>query len=423
MFMKRKSSGPVPEKKYKGRAAELLSDRRPESDSPFESGLSEVESWNMITLFVILVLGLAAASVLCPVREYSETENRTLAQMPRFTAETVFDGSFESDYETFLTDQFILRDSWIGLKTAVERAAFRQESKDVYFAADDFLIEKHSGTFTSETAVTNQSVLPQFVQRYKDLFPGRMTVMVVPNAVSVMRDHLPLFASPYNETEYLDQMRGEIPDDIWFDAEEILKERYRAGYEDFYRTDHHWRTQAAFAVYRDWAKTQDWAEDRSWEIPKESDYSIETVTDQFLGTIQSRLGIRTRADSIEVYLPLGDPFYTVQRENAEPVYSVYNMPSLETKDKYGVFFGGNTALVKIRTKADPSRKLLVIKDSYANCFVPFLIRDFGAIDMLDVRYYNQLVSELIRNGEYTDCLFLYNAAGFAEDAALGRILL
>ncbi|MDY3249559.1 MAG: DHHW family protein [Candidatus Choladocola sp.] len=377
--------------------------------------MNKKQSWNIITLFCILIFGFTIATLILPPTRFSETENRTLAQMPSLSLESLLDGTFEEDYEEYLTDQFVARDGWIGMKTAVERAALRSESKDIYFAEDGYLIEKHTGSFTSDTAAMNIRVLEQFTEKYEEQFgTDHMTVMIVPNAVDILRDKLPPYASPYDEESYLAQIEAVLPEGVWFDAGAVL-EQHRDE-EIYYRTDHHWKTLAAFYTY------QKWAESCGYGSINADDYTVETVTDSFEGTIQSKLGIRTRKDSIELYLPVGDPLYTVQKNGSEEKdYSLYDYSALDTKSKYDVFFGGNQAMVTIRTKADTGRKILVIKDSYAHCFVPFMVTQFDAIDMVDVRYYNQKLSELIEDGDYTDLLFLYNAAGFAEDTSISRI--
>lgn len=377
--------------------------------------MNKLQSWNIITLFCILIFGFTIVTLIKPDTAYSESENRTLAQMPEASIETMLSGEFESDYETYLTDQFFARDSWIGLKTSVERAAFRRESKDIYFAEDGYLIETHADSFTSDTADLNVRVLQQFVQQYQEQFgEEHMSVMIVPNAVEILEDKLPAFASPYDEESYLNQIKEGIPEKIWFDAGAVLREHRDE--ELYYRTDHHWKTLAAFYVYQEWAKKQGIA------VPQSSDYEIETATTEFEGTIQSKLGISAQADSIELYHPTEDIFYTVWKNDAaEPEYSMYDYTALNTKSKYDIFFGGNHAKVKLETRADNGRKLLVIKDSYAHCFVPFLIGEFEEITMLDIRYYNQKLSELIEAEGYTDLLFLYNASGFAEDTAISRL--
>lgn len=376
--------------------------------------MNKRQSWNIITLFCILIFGFTIATMIKPDTEYSESENRTLAKMPELTAESVLSGEFEADYETYLTDQFVARDAWIGLKTDVERAMFKRESKDIYFADDGYLIEKHTGAFTTDTAALNVRVLGEFARMYQGQFQDHMTVMVVPNAVDILKDKLPPFASPYDEEAYLTQIEQALPEGVWFDTSDIL--RAHSDEEIYYRTDHHWETLAAFYVYQQWAKQQGFA------VPQASDYEIETVTEAFEGTVQSKLGIDAQKDSIEIYKQKEDIFYTVQKgDGGEIGYSVYDRTALETKSKYDIFFGGNHALVRIGTRAGKGRRLLVIKDSYAHCFVPFLLEEFDAIDMLDIRYYNQKVSELIAQGDYTDLLFLYNASGFAEDTSISRL--
>ena len=126
--------------------------------------MNKRQSWNIITLFCILIFGFTVATLIKPETEYSESENRTLAKMPELKAETVLNGEFEADYETYLTDQFVARDAWIGFKTAVERAMLKRESKDIYFADDGYLIEKHTGAFDSDTSQINIRVLGEFAK-------------------------------------------------------------------------------------------------------------------------------------------------------------------------------------------------------------------------------------------------------------------
>ncbi|MCD7765764.1 MAG: hypothetical protein LUH53_04500, partial [Lachnospiraceae bacterium] len=373
-----------------------------------------------------LIFGFVIMTLINHDTEYSETENRTLAQMPALTLDSLLDGSFESGYEDYLTDQFVFRDSWIALKTAVERTSGRTQINDIYFAKDDYLIEAHTDTFTAEQAEANRNILAQFVELYAEEFQAEhMTVMIIPNAVDILREKLPAFASPYDEGDYLESLREAVmeaasgtitdADGIWFDARSVLQEHSEE--EIYYRTDHHWKTLGAFYVW------QAWAASCGYTVPALDSYEITTVTEDFEGTIQSKLGIHTVTDSIELYLDPSAPSYTVEKdESGELLDSLYDYSALDTKSKYDIFFGGNNALSRISTEADTGRKILVIKDSYAHCFVPFLLSEFDQIDVLDIRYYNQELSALIGEEGYTDLLFLYNASGFAEDTSLTKLL-
>ena len=92
--------------------------------------MNKKQSWNVTLLFCILIFGFTIATIIKPDQDYSEAENRTLAKMPKITGETLLNGDFEADYETYLTDQFVARDGWIALKTAVERLLQKKESRE-----------------------------------------------------------------------------------------------------------------------------------------------------------------------------------------------------------------------------------------------------------------------------------------------------
>ena len=85
---------------------------------------SEKKRWQAritAAVFCILIFGFTAAAIFTPIVEFSETENRVLARMPEVKISEIFSGDFETDYEEYLTDQFILRNGWISLKTFVDR--------------------------------------------------------------------------------------------------------------------------------------------------------------------------------------------------------------------------------------------------------------------------------------------------------------
>ena len=82
-------------------------------------------------------------------------------------------------------------------------------------------------------------------------------------------------------------------------------------------------------------------------------------------------------------------------ENGQKTASLYAPEKLEEKDKYAVFLGGNSPLLDIRTTSDSTETLLIFKDSYANCFIPFLIPYYRQILVVDPRYYYGNVQELI----------------------------
>ena len=379
--------------------------------------MNEKQSWNITAIFLLLLFGLTIASILCPKRKFSEMENRTLAQLPAVSAESVFSGRFESEYETYLTDQFVLRDKWIALRTAAERASLKQEVHDVYFAKDEYLIEKHAGVFTSDQAKANVNFMHTFAGKYVPrLGEAHVSFMFVPNAVKILESKLPPLAAPYDEAVYLSQLKSVLPEGTWFDAGQVLSSH--ADEQIYYRSDHHWTTLGAFYVFKAWAAQQGLGE------VSENDYIVTRVTDSFSGTLASKIGIATRPDSIEIYEPKDPVDYVLTYNRTEDVRSsVYQPYVLEGKDKYAYFFGGNYGFIQAKTELNTGRRLLVIKDSYAHCFAPFLFSYYDEVDLLDLRYYNSSLEDLITQEGYTDILVLQNAAGFAEDSSMSKLLM
>lgn len=373
------------------------------------------QSYITIIVFCLLIFGFTIATILKPSSEFSEIENRVLAQKPEVKLEAILNGEFEADYEEYLNDQFVWRNQWISLKTSVERLLLKRESKDIYFAKDGYFIEKHSGSFKTQTAKRNIVTLEEFVKRYGEKFgTGHISVLIVPNAVDILQDKLPPFADLGGGGEYLRQIAKGLPKGDWIDLISVLREH--TDEELYYRTDHHWKTLAAFYAYQAWAKKQ------GYFVPELTDYEIQTVADNFEGTVQSKLGIKAKGDTIELFFPINALAYTVYKESTgEFENSLYDYAAVDTKDKYAVYFGGNESFLQISTGVENGRKILVLKDSYANCFIPFMLGEFQTIDVLDLRYINQKLSELIEEGDYTDLLILYNASGFAEDMSITKL--
>ena len=147
-------------------------------------------------------------------------------------------------------------------------------------------------------------------------------------------------------------------------------------------------------------------------------YQPETVSTDFYGTVYSSSGVRwVQPDSIQIFVPAGKARLT-RYDTPEGIESpVYDMDKLETKDKYSMFLGGNTSRLTIRTGSEGG-KLLVIRDSYADCELPFFFDHYAEIHVLDLRYYRQSVSAYALEGEFDAILISYSLADFVTDTSV-----
>ena len=115
---------------------------------------------------------------------------------------------------------------------------------------------------------------------------------------------------------------------------------------------------------------------------------------------------------------------TVEDNGGSEELPIYDESRLGEKDKYAYFFGGNYGKLTIKTGSSEGKgkKLLVVKDSFANTFVPFLLEEYEKITMIDLRYYNDSVQELVKKEHFTDTLILYEMSNYANDKNIFKLV-
>lgn len=364
-----------------------------------------------VTIFLLILSGMSVFGFAAGDERYSEKENRYLAIKPDLDRGNLLNGKYQEDYETYLADKTIFRNKWIELKTYIKLASLKKDVNGVYFGKDNYLIERQdTDKFETENADKNCKYLEEFVNNYK--INTDISIMLVPNTSEILKKKLPKYAYNFNETRYINDIYKEIGEDNTVDVNEILK-AHKDEYL-YYKTDHHWTTLGAYYAFTEYA------DKTGINIEK---YTTKLVTDKFYGTMSSKANLEIEADKVYIYEPDKEEEVSVRYNNSTELKdSLYEMSALDKKDKYSIFLGGNNPLVQITTNAENDRKVLVIKDSFAHCFIPFMISGFSKIDVVDLRYYNESIRKMIEEGGYTDILVLYNVGNFVEDKNIYKLV-
>ena len=164
--------------------------------------------WIPVITFLALIFGGMVWGILKPDQAYSDTENRYLASRPEFSWESLFSGSYTQDYESYITDQFPMRDQWIGLKTRTEMALGKAETKNVWLADDDYLIVNYPASdFEGEQAGKNRDTLAEALAYYVDsLGEDHVRVLLAPTSSQILQDKLPSYSQVYDQSQYLDEI-------------------------------------------------------------------------------------------------------------------------------------------------------------------------------------------------------------------------
>ena len=340
-----------------------------------------------------------------PDKEYSEQENRYLAQFPVIRAENVMNAEFMDRFETYLTDQFPIRNACINIKTAVLRASGQRLISNIYLAGDNYLIKKQSAYDEKELDAIIQSV-----NSMAESFEGvEVDFMLVPTAENIYEDKLP-YTAETKENETMEYIFDRISDDInIIDVRSAIAAKQDSGM--YYKTDHHWTSRAAYEALKVYAKNKKIA------LVK---YQFYPITDDFQGTCASGCGIYDTSDIIEICVPenAGGTYFVNYINEMKKTASLFDSSKLDVKDKYQVFMGGNFAQVDIKTSANTGKKIVVIKDSYGNSFVPLLTPYYDEIVVIDPRYYTGDIYELVDYKNINEVLFLYNTDSFITDNSI-----
>lgn len=206
----------------------------------------KISAWINVILISAVILIFTVADFFQEDRLFSDTENRMLAQKPKFSLESLFRGTYTQDYETYVTDQFVSRDKWIAVKTGLDVLMQKKEIGGVYLGRDDYLIEQHLPQAHSQEQVEEKLKL---LSKLVDQWDAK--VMLVPTADNVLTEKLPAYAPYFDQTAFLEQAEGRLGREHLIDVHSALNEHRSE--EIYYRTDHHWTSLGAYYGYQAWA--------------------------------------------------------------------------------------------------------------------------------------------------------------------------
>lgn len=365
-----------------------------------------------ITCLFAAFLGVfAVANAVTPTKEFSPMENRALAQMPELTVDSLSTGTFMSGFESFVTDQFILRDEWIALKAGAEYASGKRENNGVYICDEHTLIARFDPP-ANDRAKKRIDDNFGYVEKLSTLTDKPVYFSLIPGKVSVWADLLPDGAPNDDEGQYI--ARGAaLQGPKWLDTDTALNAHKDEAI--YYRTDHHWTTLGAYYAYASLMEGMG-------RTPKAlSEFDPTVVSDEFFGTTFSSSGVRwLEPDSIEFYVPQSAATVTNYFDDNPTAGQLYDMSKLAEKDKYAAFLGGNKPLTVVKSNVAPEAapKLMLIRDSYADSLAPFLCYHFSEIHLVDPRYYKTSMAQYVKDNAIDEVLVLYSVSNFVKDGNL-----
>lgn len=345
------------------------------------------------SMFLLLVwLSLTVFAWFRPADAMSDSERRPLAQMPQFTAESLLNGKFMKDFESYSLDQFPLRDSFRTVKALFATHILGQKDNNGIYIAENYAVKQ-------EYPLKPDSVLraaERFTYVYeKYLTDSRCFYAIVPDKGQYLAEssgHLTLHFGKMN-TILGNAMPWAAPINL-FDS---------LNYEDFYRTDTHWKQETLFNA----AKVL--CDALGVTAPDREDFTQTTIDRPFYGVYYGQAALPMEPDVLSVMESDLLSECTVYDHESGKTGSVYDESKLESKDLYDIFLSGSRSLLTIENpNASTEKELIVFRDSFGSAMIPLLLTDYARVTAVDIRYIHPDLLDRFVDFHGQDVLFLYS---------------
>lgn len=365
----------------------------------------------LVVIFLAIIFSSLLSYIVIKPREFSENENRYLAQRPKFSFENLLSGKFTADMEKYIDDQFPLRNSSISFKSSLQRKLGKKDINGVYLGNQGYLIEKVlEQDFDYGGLQANIDSINSFTENRPDL---DVKLLVAPTSGLILKDKLPKNATIFNQNKAFNMIEDQMEDLRLIDLREVL-EKHKDEYI-YYKTDHHWTSLGALYGYQAYME-------KLGKTPVYGEEDLKTVSEDFKGTLYSKVLDKSIEEDQVKILDLKDLNYKVKYNfDKEESKSIYNLEELEKKDKYAVFLGGNHPELKIESETGSPENILILKDSFANAFLPFLVGEYKNIHLVDLRYFKKDLNQYIEENQIEKVLFFYNIQNLANEKNILKI--
>lgn len=365
---------------------------------------NKMKSKLISAVFIVFIFAVAVLYVFVPKSSFSETEKRYLAEFPEFSFESLGSGKFMSDFEEYLSDHVPFRNVLVSLNSYFELIKGNNGCDGVYLGSDGWLIEKpfdRDNRFDTNvrriTAFAKSTDIPT-------------AIIAVPEKGYIYGEKLPKNALAYSDEVCFEKLSAQCGDSVQFiNLSDALKTQKNVR-QIFYKTDHHWTCDGAYIGYTEICKAL------NLTAAEENSFYVQ-LAENFYGTSYSTsLYTLTKPDTMRIMRNKktdGAADVVIEDGKTEKNGNMFFDDNLNGSDKYTVFLDGNHPLVRIKT-GNAGGRLLVFKDSFAHCLVPFLAENYSEIVMIDLRYYKKSVSQLLCTENFNQILFVYGMENLAE---------
>lgn len=356
---------------------------------------------NIYTVILIssLIFTISLWCILKAPDNFSQSERRMLAQLPKANTESILNGRFMSEYETYAADQFPCREKFRAVKAASELYLFNKLDSNGLFISNGHISkidypmnDKSLDNATEKLCQIYESCLKNTnVNVYLSIIPDKNYFIAEENKIPLI-DYKTLTNKIREKTPYMKYI--EIYDLLCKD--------------DYYETDTHWKQEcitdiASYLTEKMGATLKDDKLRQSFETKE--------LSKPFYGVYYGQLGLPHKPDNIK-YLEndILKKCKAISYASGAPKETViYNTKKANDKDPYELFLSGSEPLITIEDPyAKTNRELILFRDSFGSSIAPLMMNSYSKITLVDIRYIHSSAIENFINFNDQDVLFLYS---------------
>ena len=346
-------------------------------------------------VFAVLLFALTFACWFGKDREFSNDERRVLASFPEITWERLLNVEFMKDFDTYSQDQFPLRDTFRGIKTAAQFYVFnRAETNDLYMA---------EGYISKLDGEVSYPMLDHAAERFQYLFDTYLADKDMNVYFSIVPDKNYFMAenNGYPSLDYTALTGYMLDKTQYMQYIDIYGQLYL---EDYYRTDSHWKQENIVGVAEYIASQMG--------VELSAEYEENVLNIPFEGVYVGQSALPLKPDTIR-YLTndtLDNCIVTSYDTGSPKEGSIYDFAKAEKGDAYDLFLSGANPLITIENPdAETDRELYIFRDSFGSSIAPLFVEAYAKVTVIDIRYVQSaFLGSLVDFTEGADVLFLYS---------------
>ena len=382
-------------------------------------------------LKIILSVGLALVFFVIGLAFFarpkiSESEKRTLTKFPKLTVESFLSGEYTAEISLWYSDTYPLRESMVnanfkfkdlyGIKSEqllLMGGGAAGEGGDTvggYYVKDNTAYELCTATKSSSdnyisTINDAYSLLKGKAQVYDIVIPLNYSISLSESDINTIKQSINLA----DNKEIIDYIYSNLDSGIkTVDAYSALKSH--SNEYIYFRTDHHWTARGAYYAYQKFCQTKGIS-----PTPLSQYQRLEFGG--FLGRLyektQRPAALGNSPDTVEAFVPIGTNDMTIHmedgtvRDDLEIVCTYTDRMYQSAGSKYNCFIAGDNPLTEIHNKnKNDGSSVVIIKESYGNAFVPFLVDSYEYVYVIDYRFWNGALSSFVDEKGIDDVIFL-----------------